>query len=139
MRLLFIHLHNSPRNQQRTSIVLGVFCLFARQSDNSLAFQSRNASFCVWRKPTVGTDLPQDLWAELQHALECFELCCLLTKQPVSLQHFCPCLCCLLTLKRWAKGENNPSGKLMAKGKATMGGEGVSVQPCSKKMKAVAF
>lgn len=73
----------------------------------------------------MGTDLPQDLWAELQHDLECFELGFVLTKQPLALQHFCPCLCCLLTLKRWAEGENNPAGKLMGKGRATMDG-GVS-------------
>lgn len=37
MRLLYIHLHNSPSNQERTNIVLRVFCLFARQSGTSLA------------------------------------------------------------------------------------------------------
>lgn len=37
MRLLFIHLHNSLRNQERTNTGLRAFCLFARQSGNSLA------------------------------------------------------------------------------------------------------
>lgn len=77
----------------------------------------------------MGTDLLQELWAELQHDLECFELCFMLTKQPLALQHFCPYLGCLLTLKKWAEGENNPPGKLMAKGKATMGEVGRQSSP----------